>query len=156
MTRFPRDISSFFLFQHPEISIGTSYYLIMYQLATLDWLAEYVLVHPLYLIALAGLFYCTAQIIYLILLHPLADVPGPLLGKISNIWKAIHCWKGDYITELAILHSKYGNVVRVGFNEVSIIAPEETKLLYGHKTEFLKGSFYDNWGVVSSSLKTSY
>lgn len=121
----------------------------MDQFARLDWLAEYVLVHPLYSIALAGLFYFTAQIIYLLFLHPLSSVPGPILGSISNIWKAIHCWKGDYVAELAILHSKHGNVVRIGFNEVSIIAPQDVKILYGHKTEFLKGGFYLNWGIVN-------
>lgn len=41
------------------------------------------------------------------------------------------------------LHHKYGDFVRIGPNHVSINNPAAIQQVYGHKTGFTKGPFYD-------------
>jgi benzoate 4-monooxygenase len=41
------------------------------------------------------------------------------------------------------LHHKYGDFVRIGPNHVSINNPAAIQQVYGHKTGFIKGPFYD-------------
>ncbi|KAF8265715.1 high nitrogen upregulated cytochrome P450 monooxygenase 2 [Lactarius quietus] len=52
--------------------------------------------------------------------HPLAKYPGPTLAKISKLWVAYICTKGNLHRYLKSLHDRYGDVVRVGPNELSI------------------------------------
>ncbi|KAH8990970.1 high nitrogen upregulated cytochrome P450 monooxygenase 2 [Lactarius akahatsu] len=52
--------------------------------------------------------------------HPLAKYPGPAIAKTSRLWAAYHCAKGDLHRLYKSLHDRYGDVVRVGPNELSI------------------------------------
>ncbi|KAH9029480.1 high nitrogen upregulated cytochrome P450 monooxygenase 2 [Lactarius pseudohatsudake] len=52
--------------------------------------------------------------------HPLAKYPGPAIAKTSKLWAAYHCAKGDMHRLYKSLHDRYGDVVRVGPNELSI------------------------------------
>jgi len=52
--------------------------------------------------------------------HPLAKYPGPTLAKTSKLWVAYLCVKGDQHRYYKSLHDRYGDVVRVGPNELSI------------------------------------
>ncbi|KAK7227435.1 hypothetical protein V2G26_015438 [Clonostachys chloroleuca] len=47
------------------------------------------------------------------------------------------------------LHKKYGDFVRIGPNHVSINNPGAIPLIYGHKTGFTKGPFYDAFVQVT-------
>ncbi|KAI0182276.1 cytochrome p450 benzoate 4-monooxygenase [Xylaria flabelliformis] len=74
-------------------------------------------------------------------------IPGPFISKFSNIWLAIwakrgqrYAW-GNVIVHAA--HQRYGNVVRIGFNHVSIATPEGLRTVYAHGNGFLKDIFYD-------------
>lgn len=103
--------------------------------------------------------YFVSRIFYLVCLHPLAKYPGPAAAKVTDLWKSYNAGKQRYRTVLAELHRRHGDIVRIGPNEasslsmhdvddadalsqVSIIAPEDIKEMYGHKTAFLKGPFY--------------
>ncbi|KAM0789779.1 hypothetical protein ACM66B_006632 [Microbotryomycetes sp. NB124-2] len=97
------------------------------------------------LVALAVFF--VLHTIYVVTLHPLADVPGPFLAKFTDAWKARESAKGRYVTSLREAHAKWGNVVRIGPNEVSVTAPEDIKTMYGHGTSWLKGPFYPPWSL---------
>ena len=77
----------------------------------------------------------------------------------SDFWKAKGIWNVSFLDDLHALHAKYGDCVRIGPNEVSIIDPENVKVgssrphggfgtnvsssilqtMYGHGTKFLKG-----------------
>lgn len=59
-------------------------------------------------VILAALAALCAYLFYLAYLHPLADVPGPLLGKFSDLWKLIHMRRSDFSSSLGDLHRKYG------------------------------------------------
>ena len=45
---------------------------------------------------------------YLAFAHPLADIPGPLLGKFSELWKLQHMINGDFSDALGRLHQRHG------------------------------------------------
>ncbi|KAI0075130.1 high nitrogen upregulated cytochrome P450 monooxygenase 2 [Panus rudis PR-1116 ss-1] len=52
--------------------------------------------------------------------HPLANVPGPLLSKLSQWHMIIVTQTGKRHVYIQRLHEKYGDIVRIGPNEVSI------------------------------------
>ncbi|RPD53820.1 high nitrogen upregulated cytochrome P450 monooxygenase 2 [Lentinus tigrinus ALCF2SS1-6] len=52
--------------------------------------------------------------------HPLAQHPGPLGCRISQWWMACVSWSGREHLYINELHCKYGDVVRIGPNELSI------------------------------------
>jgi len=52
--------------------------------------------------------------------HPLARYPGPMLCKVSMIYTTLQNVRGKRHVFLQDLHKKYGDIVRVGPNEVSI------------------------------------
>ncbi|KAH9001150.1 high nitrogen upregulated cytochrome P450 monooxygenase 2 [Lactarius akahatsu] len=55
--------------------------------------------------------------------HPLAKFPGPAIAKTSKLWAAYHGATGDQHRCYKSLHDRYGDVVRVGPNELSIRDP---------------------------------
>ncbi|KAH7884698.1 cytochrome P450 [Phlebopus sp. FC_14] len=52
--------------------------------------------------------------------HPLARYPGPIPCRISKFWMAWVSSGGNQHKYYAMLHRKYGDVVRIGPNELSI------------------------------------
>nr|AAX81445.1 high nitrogen upregulated cytochrome P450 monooxygenase 1 [Phanerodontia chrysosporium] len=76
--------------------------------------------------------------------HPLARYPGPLLCKISKGWLAYVAGKGGkahlYVQDL---HMRYGEVVRIGPNELSITHQDFTRVVLGAKG-LPRGPYYDS------------
>lgn len=85
------------------------------------------LLKPACLLAAVGLAYAAYQLF----LSPLARYHGPLLAKVSRAWLAFHGYKGDLHSVLMDLHTRYGDVVRIGPNELSIISPDAVREIYG-------------------------
>nr|AAX81444.1 high nitrogen upregulated cytochrome P450 monooxygenase 2 [Phanerodontia chrysosporium] len=52
--------------------------------------------------------------------HPLARYPGPLAAKITKWWHAYHVHTGKQHLYVRRLHDQYGDIVRIGPNDVSI------------------------------------
>ncbi|KAH8202898.1 hypothetical protein TruAng_002951 [Truncatella angustata] len=73
----------------------------------------------------------------------LQHLPGPVVGKFSNLWLALGARRGQKFAWVDAAHRKYGKVVRVGFNHVSIATPEGLQTVYAHGNGFLKDHFYD-------------
>ena len=46
--------------------------------------------------------------------HPLAKYPGPLIGKISQLWLAWNALDGRVNLYMKRVHEEYGDVVRIG------------------------------------------
>lgn len=65
-----------------------------------------------------GLFYISllsSIILYRVSpFHPLAKYPGPVLGKISQLWLAWNALDGKVNLYMRRVHEKYGDVVRIG------------------------------------------
>ena len=68
----------------------------------------------------------------------LRAIPGPFICKFSNIWIALGARKGQKYAWVDWAHRKYGKIVRVGFNHVSIATPEGLHTVYAHGNGFLK------------------
>ena len=50
-------------------------------------------------------------------------------------------WKEDFSSALEVLHSKYGRLVRIAPNEVSILDAAAVQPIYGHGSKFVRTSF---------------
>ncbi|KAJ5232543.1 hypothetical protein N7468_005499 [Penicillium chermesinum] len=73
----------------------------------------------------------------------LAGVPGPFLAKFSNLWVAFGARRGKKFEIVDKAHRKYGNVVRIGYNHVSIADERGLNVVYGHGNGFLKDHYYE-------------
>ena len=78
----------------------------------------------------------------------LRNIPGPRLARFSNIWLALGARRGKKFAWVHWAHEKYGPVVRVGYNHVSIAEPEGLHAVYAHGNGFLK-----EWVLVFSVCK---
>ncbi|KAK0702762.1 trichothecene C-15 hydroxylase [Lasiosphaeris hirsuta] len=99
--------------------------------------------------------------------HPLSKVPGPKLYAASWIPKV---WnnnvRGKHWVDLKYLHEKYGNVVRVGPDEVSCSSAQGWNDIAGHKTggkrdfprdlNFLELQQMDTRGSIISPVKEEH
>lgn len=72
----------------------------------------------------------------------LSQVPGPFLRSISTIPRIWSVYRGrSHETDLE-LHHKYGKVVRLAPNTLSVSDPAEVNQLYGITTKFVKSDFF--------------
>lgn len=75
---------------------------------------------------------------YLTTYRSLKHIPGPRLAKFSNIWLALAARQGQKYAWVDFAHRKYGKIVRVGYNHVSIATPKGLQTVYAHGNGFLK------------------
>ncbi|KAH7224243.1 hypothetical protein MRS44_003948 [Fusarium solani] len=73
----------------------------------------------------------------------LSHVPGPFLQSVTQLVRVYHIWTQRGQEFDLDLHKKYGKVVRVGPQLVSIAAAEDLNTVYGVTSNFYKSSFYD-------------
>ncbi|CAN9137705.1 unnamed protein product [Alternaria alternata] len=93
-----------------------------------------------------------ARAIYRIYFHPLRHFPGPKLNAATRIPFHIAIWKGTRDKLFQDLHRKYGHVVRVNHDELSVTDPNAWKDIYGHGTKGTAGSVpHKDWFKYGSS-----
>ncbi|KIK57022.1 hypothetical protein GYMLUDRAFT_46634 [Collybiopsis luxurians FD-317 M1] len=63
--------------------------------------------------------------------HPLAEVPGPWLARVTKLWSFYIATTGDLQRVMKQWHDKYGPTIRTGPNEVSFIGSEAIASVYG-------------------------
>ncbi|KAI9725830.1 MAG: hypothetical protein M1828_002459 [Chrysothrix sp. TS-e1954] len=78
--------------------------------------------------------YLVARATYRLTLHPLAGFPGPKLRAISHLPTALANSQGREPYAIRDLHEKYGSLVRINPNTLSIIDPDAWKDIYGQQT----------------------
>lgn len=66
------------------------------------------------------------------------NIPGPFFAKFSNIWLALHAKSGKKFAAVDAAHKKYGKIVRVGYNFISIADERGLQTVYAHGNGFLK------------------
>ncbi|KAH6639249.1 cytochrome P450 [Boeremia exigua] len=69
---------------------------------------------------------------------PLKRIPGPFLAKFSNVWRFCNHYGQTHIETQKALHHKYGDVVRLGPNTVSVADASLLKTIYSTRGTFLK------------------
>ncbi|CAL1708185.1 unnamed protein product [Somion occarium] len=74
--------------------------------------------------------------------HPLAKYPGPTACKVSKIWMSVIAAKGYTHRYVCDLHTQYGDVVRIGPNELSFRHEDLINPILANK-ELRKGPYYD-------------
>ncbi|KAF2092730.1 cytochrome P450 [Rhizodiscina lignyota] len=94
------------------------------------WIAAIVIILPL------------INAIYNLYLHPLANVPGPFFARISRLWLIHKYHRGNFQHAALDLHKRYGPVVRISPNEVSVWSASSLKTVYGAGSGFVKADWY--------------
>ncbi|KAH7913197.1 cytochrome P450 [Hygrophoropsis aurantiaca] len=84
--------------------------------------------------------------------HPLARYPGPLLCKVSKFWMAWVSSDGKQHQYYCKLHKKYGDVVRIGPNELSLRTVDAIQPLMG-TTGLPKGPHWDGRMAEQTSIR---
>jgi hypothetical protein len=98
---------------------------------------------PVLVAALLTFTYLAGVLIYRLFFSPLSKLPGPKHTAVTQLWVMYHEFKGDRTIQIDKLHQQYGPVVRISPSEVSFNNHESLKEIYGIKSTFSKGSFYD-------------
>lgn len=81
-----------------------------------------------------------SYIIYQTTLHPLAHFPGPVICSLTDSYK-LWITATDRVPEAMVaLHAKYGDIVRIGPNDLHFNQPEAIEGIY--KRGWQKGDFY--------------
>ena len=94
-------------------------------------------------LALAFVLLELCWILYCRVLHPFSDIPGPFLASFSRLWIRGSVASGRAEHTQRALHKKYGHLVRIATNEISISDPAAIKIIYNIKSGFTKTDFYD-------------
>lgn len=71
-------------------------------------------------------------------LNHLRDIPGPLAGQLSNFWLLLACRAGKRYKYVDEAHKRYGPIVRIQPNHISIADEEVIQTIYGHGSGLLK------------------
>lgn len=90
---------------------------------------------------LAGIY--TSLLAYRVFLSPLTRFPGPYGARISNFWLSLHLADHDAYRRVFNLHKDYGDFVRIGSNDLSIIHPKAVNAIYGPGSNCRKADWYD-------------
>ncbi|GKT65505.1 pisatin demethylase [Colletotrichum tofieldiae] len=75
-------------------------------------------------------------------MSPLRGYPGPFLASTTRLWKVLSTASRHTHLDHIALHRKYGTVVRIAPNEVSIASPEAARLVLSAGKRFYKTAFY--------------
>ncbi|GAB7358269.1 hypothetical protein MBLNU230_g0419t1 [Neophaeotheca triangularis] len=82
---------------------------------------------------------------YRAFLHPLRDVPGPFICRLTSLWIWYRSFIGDECSLIVKLHDQYGPFVRIGPDEVVISDGAALQPVYNDNGGFLKAPCYSNF-----------
>ncbi|KAM0541239.1 hypothetical protein ACHAPJ_013327 [Fusarium lateritium] len=91
---------------------------------------------------IVGIF--SSILVYRTIFHRLNRFPGPFCARISNLYPTYLRTKNVQLyEEVEELHQKYGDFVRLGASELSIVHPKAVEAIYSNKSPCTKGPFYN-------------
>lgn len=97
---------------------------------------------------LVGLY--TSLLAYRVFLSPLNRFPGPFGARISSLWWSAQLTEHDAYKKILSLHETYGDFVRIGSNDLSIVHPKAVSAIYGVGSRCTKSTWYEqNRPVIS-------
>ena len=82
----------------------------------------------------------------------LLNIPGPLIARFSNLWLLLQSRRGRRYLAVDAAHKKYGQLVRIQPDHVSVADPEAIPIIYSHTGGWTKRFVPYNH---SSSVKNS-
>ncbi|KAK6831801.1 hypothetical protein RU639_002886 [Aspergillus parasiticus] len=77
---------------------------------------------------------------------PTGRISGPWLARFTRLWELLKVNKGHFEKANIDLHKKYGPIVRISPNTVSISDPSAIKQIYLGRTTLMKSKFYEPFG----------
>ncbi|KAL8900246.1 MAG: hypothetical protein Q9207_005786 [Kuettlingeria erythrocarpa] len=106
------------------------------------------LVSPYALLLLPLLFYLLPYLRNRSIRH----VPGPLIARFSNLWLLYQSRRGRRYLAVDAAHKRYGRVVLVQPDHVSIADPEAIPIIYSHTGGWTKSNYYDAFVSIRRGL----
>ncbi|KAH8846999.1 hypothetical protein MCOR27_010896 [Pyricularia oryzae] len=88
------------------------------------------------------LFYLISVLFYNVFFHPLRNVPGPFLAKITRLWLFYHDYTGNPHNYIRELHARSGPLVRISPNEVSINDAHANTSIYSQSNPWVKPAYH--------------
>ncbi|CAL5867132.1 uncharacterized protein PFLUO_LOCUS1344 [Penicillium psychrofluorescens] len=82
----------------------------------------------------------------------LHDIPAPSLAAFTNLWLLAQARQGKRFLSVDQAHKKYGTLVRIAPNHVSVADDAAIQTIYGHGNGFLKADFYDAFVSIRRGL----
>jgi hypothetical protein len=118
---------------------------------TLVWVGDYSVLAAFAKACLAATSFnvavFTSMAIYRLFFHRCRHFPGPIPARLSRFHAAYLSSKNlRHFQELKKMHEKYGDFVRVGPREISIMRKEAVNLIFGPRSECRKSSWYGQMG----------
>ncbi|CAN6657136.1 hypothetical protein TRVA0_029S01376 [Trichomonascus vanleenenianus] len=101
-----------------------------------------------YPVTLAVTGIVTYFILYPLFFGKLKNVPGPWIAQFSSAWILYKTWSEQRIRLVDDLHRKYGPVVRLSPNEISVSDPTFVRTIYVGNYD--KSTFYAQFGAYGS------
>ncbi|KIK71442.1 hypothetical protein GYMLUDRAFT_149556 [Collybiopsis luxurians FD-317 M1] len=80
------------------------------------------------------------------------SIPGPRVAALSDLWLGYHSANGHRSEAVHALHERYGRIVRIAPNHVSIASPDALQTIYAHGNGALKSNFYDAFVSIQRGL----
>ncbi|KAJ5701646.1 cytochrome P450 [Penicillium malachiteum] len=108
------------------------------------------------IIILLPILYLLFQIINNLWLHPLSKYPGPLLWRAFRFPFLLSMVRGNLPHQIKNFHEKYGDIIRVGPDELSFIDPDAWRDIYTKGREFVRPDQYKDQppGKTAANLIT--
>ncbi|KAJ2705278.1 hypothetical protein H4R19_005141, partial [Coemansia spiralis] len=101
------------------------------------------------LLGVAGAW-VAVRAVYRAFCTPLRRVPGPLICRFTNALVYYYVFRGKFHEFTTRLHAQYGEVVRIGYNQVSLANPSELRrILATHN--FRKSKVIERGIIMASS-----
>ncbi|KAE8447509.1 hypothetical protein EG329_010639 [Mollisiaceae sp. DMI_Dod_QoI] len=82
----------------------------------------------------------------------LRSIPGPFAAKFTNLWLLLQARQGKRYLSVDQAHKKYGKLVRIQPDHVSVADESAIQEIYGHGNGFLKSDFYDAFVSIQRGL----
>ena len=114
-------------------------------------MAILVLIQPVVLAIILGLsivFY----VVYQRFFHHLARFPGPFWASVTEFWKVYNVWSLRAPEMMQELHDRYGQIVRIGPNDLSFTSRDAVATIYKSGRSMPKSRFYDGFTAFKPNL----
>lgn len=79
-------------------------------------------------------------------------IPGPFFASLSNLWLLLQARQGKRYLRVDEAHKKYGKLVRIQPDHVSVADDSAINAIYGHGNGFLKSEYYDVFVSIRRGL----
>ncbi|KAF2792227.1 cytochrome P450 [Melanomma pulvis-pyrius CBS 109.77] len=79
-------------------------------------------------------------------------IPAPFPAAFTNLWLLSQARRGKRYLAVDAAHKKYGTLVRIQPNHVSVADADAIPVIYGHGNGFLKSEYYDAFVSIRRGL----